>query len=194
MIILTDFDKYMNKFLEFLDSDKESVLITGLDDGAKIQMVLKGLNSKYKNGMIRCSELGRIAEIINAAFNNKPLPLKISGQKVYLVGNMEVTFSKYLDSMIRGTVGEKLDFVLYFPIETVLFPGKEKYLNQLLHSISNTDSSKIVLMTTNDYKKKLKVLRDIVDEHIHYDISNDNPNLLKVIKSNLGDFIYPDFS
>ncbi|AXY26337.1 hypothetical protein CL176_10195 [Suicoccus acidiformans] len=190
---MTDFEKYMNQFVEFLDSEKKSILITGLDDDAKVRMVLNGLNERYKNGMIRCSELGRIAEIINGAFHNKHLPSKISGQKVYSVGNMEITFSKYVDSIVRHTIGERFDFVLYFPIETVLFPGKEKYLNQLLNNISHTGSSKIVLLTTNDHKKNLKALRDIADEHIHYDISNDNPELLEVVKSNLGDFEYPLF-
>lgn len=190
---MTDFEKYMNQFVDFLDSEKQSVLITGLDDDAKIRMVLNGLNARYKNGMIRCSELGRIAEVINDAFNKKLLPSKVGGQGIYSIGNMEITFSKYIDSLVDYTIGERFDFVLYFPIETVLLTGREKYLNQLLNNVSHTGSSKVVLMTTNDHKKNLKSLRDIVDVHIHYDISNDNPELLEIIKSNLGDFEYPDF-
>lgn len=190
---MSDYEKYIQQFLDFLESDQKIMLITGLDDDAKIRMVLNGLNKKFNSGMIRCSELGRIAMIINQAFNNSPLPQKINGQKLYPIGNMKVRFSKYIDSMVNYPIGDQLDFVIYFPIETVLMPGKEKYLEQLLNNIEHTVSTKTILMTTNDPRKNMKVLRDMVDEHLHYDIANDNPELLETVKSNLGELEYPYF-
>lgn len=48
-------------------------------------------------------------------------------------------------------------------------------------------------MTTNDQLKNLTPIRYVVDSHIHYEIENGNPELLEIIKSNIGEFEYPLF-
>ncbi|MFL2136677.1 hypothetical protein ACEN33_09740 [Ruoffia sp. FAM 24228] len=106
---------------------------------------------------------------------------------------MKVSFSKYIYSRNTTEIGNNVDFVLFFPVETVLMNGKEKSLESLLNKIRNTTSTKIIVMTTNDELKNLTPIREAVDSHIHYEIEHDNPDLLEIIKSNFGEIEYPLF-
>lgn len=188
-----DKERFKKEFEEFLDSTEHGVLITGHDDDAKINVVLNVLNNKANNGTIMCSQLGRIAEIINRAFKNKPLPNKIKGRTFYNIGKMKVLFNKYIDSHNPIKIGADYDFVLYYPVETVLMEGRNKDLESLIKDISNTVSNKVIILTTNDQKKNLTPLRNVVDRHIHYESKNDNPELVENLKEFFGDFEYPLF-
>ena len=190
---IKDQNKFVKEFRMFLKAAEQKTLITGLDDDAKIRAVLNILNQHFKTGIIYCSEIGRIAEIINGAFDTPPLPQKVNGKDVLKLDNMKVGFSKYIYSRNPTEIGNNVDFVLYFPVETVLMKGKEKHLKSLLNDIKNTASTKVIVMTTNDQLKNLTPIRDVVDSHIHYEIENDNPDLLEIIKSNIGEFEYPLF-
>ena len=150
-------------------------------------------NGEYiliKTGIIYCSEIGRISEIINGTFDTTPLPQKVNGKDVLILDNMKVIFSKYIYSRNTTKIGNNIDFILYFPVERVLTKGKEKYLISLLNDIKNTASTKVIVMTTNDQLKNLTPIRDVVDSHIHYEIENDNPELLEIIKSNIGSRLF----
>ncbi|WP_338487953.1 hypothetical protein [Ruoffia tabacinasalis] len=188
-----DRQEFVKNFRGFLRSSEHKTLITGLDDDEKIRAVLKILSQQFKSGIIYCSELGAIAEIINHAFDNPELPQKVNSSDTYDLGGMKVRFSKYIHSKNPANIGKNVDFVLYFPVETVLMNGKEKYLKSLLKDIKNTTSTKVIVMTTNDELKNLTPIREAVDSHIHYESEHDNPDLLEIIKSNFGEFEYPLF-
>ncbi|MGX7092205.1 hypothetical protein [Hutsoniella sourekii] len=188
---MTDKENFIRKFTDFLSSDKNKVLITGLDDKAKIVTTLEVLNTKYDRGLICCSELGEISKQINKSFERDILPQKISGQKEYKLGNMTVRFRKYFDSKGLLPIEENYDFKLYYPVQNVLKSNNKKYLNSLVRDINNTKSSKVIVITTNDLSINLSPLNDVMNQHIHYEISQDNPELLNTIISNIGDFEYP---
>lgn len=176
----------MKNFRGFIRGSEHKTLITGLDDDEKIRAVLNILSQHFKTCIIYYSELGAIAEIINHAFDNPKLPQKVNSSDTYELGGMKVRFSKYIHSKNPANIGKNIDFVLYFPVETVLMNGKEKYLESLLNKIRNTTSTKVIVMTTNDELKNLTPIREAVDSHIHYEIEHDNPDLLEIIKSNFG--------
>ena len=147
---LIDRKHFIDSFNSFLDSDKQKVLVTGLDDDAKVNAVIRLLNQKYKTGIIFCSSIGDIAELINASFEKAVLPNKVTRTKSYKIGNMTIDFKKYLNSLNPSQIGKNVDFSLYFPVQTVLCESNEEYLKSLVLDISNTTSKKVIVMTTND--------------------------------------------
>ena len=182
---LIDRKHFIDSFNSFLDSDKQKVLVTGLDDDAKVNAVIQVLNQKYKTGIIFCSSIGDIAELINASFEKAVLPNKVTRTKSYKIGNMTIDFKKYLNSLNPSQIGKNVDFSLYFPVQTVLCESNEKYLKSLILDISNTASKKVIVMTTNDHSLDLSPLIQLVDQHIHYEVCNDNPELLQIVQDNL---------
>lgn len=183
---LIDRKDFIDKFNSFLDSDKQKVLVTGLDDDPKVNAVIRLLNQKYKTGIIFCSSIGEIAELINASFEKAVLPNKVTRTKSYKIGNMTIDFKKYLNSLNPSQIGKNVDFSLYFPVQTVLCESNEEYLKSLVLDISNTISKKVIVMTTNDHSLDLSPLIKLVDQHIHYEVCNDNPEFLQTVQSNLG--------
>lgn len=182
---LIDRKHFIDSFNSFLDSDKQKVLVTGLDDDAKVNAVIQVLNQKYKTGIIFCSSIGDIAELINASFEKAVLPNKVTRTKSYKIGNMTIDFKKYLNSLNPSQIGKNVDFSLYFPVQTVLCESNEEYLKSLVLDISNTISKKVIVMTTNDHSLDLSPLIQLVDQHIHYEVCNDNPELLQIVQDNL---------
>ena len=183
---LIDRKHFIDSFNSFLDSDKQKVLVTGLDDDAKVNAVIRLLNQKYKTGIIFCSSIGDIAELINASFKKKVLPNKVTRTKSYRMGKMTIDFKKYLNSVNPPQIGKNVDFSLYYPVQTVLCESNEKYLKSLILDISNTASKKVIVMTTNDHSLDLSPLIQLVDQHIHFKVCNDNPELLQTVQDNLG--------
>ncbi|MBD3949442.1 hypothetical protein I4Q36_06860 [Tuanshanicoccus lijuaniae] len=77
---------------------------------------------------------------ILVSYNPRVDDIKLFADYIMDIGNMKIRFSKYIDFMVNYLLDAQLDFVIYFPIETVLMAGKEKYLNHLLNNIEHTAS------------------------------------------------------
>lgn len=138
--------KFIKELNDFLDSEEKTVFITGLDDDAKISVVLKTLNKRYKYGIINCSCLGDIATLINGSLKSRLLPSKVRRTKIYKIGMMKIDFKKYISSNNPKKIGTDKDFVLYYPVQSVLSNYREKDLNSLILDISNTVSKKYLLL------------------------------------------------
>lgn len=181
-----DKKSFIDNFNSFLDSDKQKVLVTGLDDDAKVNAVIRLLNQKYKTGIIFCSSIGDIAELINSSFEKAVLRNKVTRNELYKMGKMTIEFKKYLHSLNSPQIGKNVDFSLYYPVQTVLCESNEEHLKNLILNISNNASKKVIVMTTNDHSLDLSPLTQLVDQHIHYEVRNDNPELLQIVQDNLG--------
>src|SRR5699024_8316229 len=150
--------------------------------------VLVSLNQYYQQGIIYCTSLGSIADLINMDLAKGILPKSVNGKDIYPIGAMRVQFRKYTDSA-RVQTNSQNDFSLYYPVQSVLKSGKEE---QLISKIKNDNAEKVIILTTNDHTINVKNvgltdlrILDAVDETFNLDNSESNPELYEMVRNNI---------
>ncbi|MCM3711068.1 MULTISPECIES: hypothetical protein [Sporosarcina] len=169
--------------LKFLrDENRRTLLVKGYDNDAKLRVVLSCLNKVFDKGIIRTSSMGDISDFINVAFNKKLLPYKVKSTTNYKIGRMTINFSGYANHTKSNPRGNEGTFTLYYPIQTVL-DDRGRYA-KLLNELDETDSGKIILVTTNEWSIKEWDIESHMDEVFFYSVENDNPEIMKNLRRN----------
>lgn len=182
---MTDREKFINEFDEFLNSDDEKALVTGLDDDEKIRAILNELNNYFQRGTIYVSSLQNISDILNDAFGyeNKVFPSKITRTKTYPFREMKLSFEKYSVNNNSLDLSINDDFAIFYPVQNAL--RIDKLFKQLSHHIEASKAEKTIIVATNDLFTDTEKIEKYVDIHIHYNCKNDNPELYNNTKNNI---------
>ncbi|WP_059051416.1 hypothetical protein [Paenibacillus senegalimassiliensis] len=164
------------------DNSKKILLVRGYDNDAKLRVVLSCLNQVFKLGIIRTSSMANITEFINQAFNKNLLPSSIKSTTTYKLGQMTVNINSYSTTTRQNPKGNEDTFTVFFPVQTVLDYGKryKKFITEL----SESNSRKIILITTNEWGIKEWDIEKHVDEVFFYSVEEDNPQIMRNLRNN----------
>ena len=180
---MTDKDLAISAVLDFLnDKSKRILLLRGYDNDAKVRVVLGCLERKFKKGIIRTSSMAYASDHINSAFNKKLLPEVIKSTTNYDLGRMLVNISSYATHTANNPKGNETTYTLFHPVQLVLDDPK-RYSN-FLNELNRTNSSKIILITTNEWSIKKWDVENYVDEVFFYSVENDNPQIMTNLRNN----------
>ncbi|MCY7959535.1 hypothetical protein MOC41_06650 [Bacillus spizizenii] len=180
---MTDQEKAIEYVSNFLgDKTKRVLLVRGYDNKAKVKVVLSCLNEVFDKGIIRTSSMSDISSFINEAFNFKFLPSAVKSTTTYKIGKMAVRLNSYASNTKSNPTGNEGTFTLFYPLQTVL--DNSKRYADFLDDIKNAKSSKVILITTNEWGIKNWDIENQVDEVYFYNVENDNPQLISNLKNN----------
>lgn len=180
---VTDNERAIESVTKFLkDKTKKILLIRGYDNDAKVRVILSCLNKEFDKGIIRTSAMSDISDHINHAFNKELLPYSIKSTTNYKLGRMEVNISSYVTHTKFNPKGNENTFTIFFPVQTVL--DNDKRYVKFLNEVNNTESSKIILITTNEWSIKKWDIENHVNEIFFYSVENDNPKIMGNLRSN----------
>ncbi|MCY9257379.1 hypothetical protein MOE92_20085 [Bacillus spizizenii] len=180
---MTDKEIAIKNIMKFLkDETKRILLVRGYDNDAKLRAVLYCLNKLFDSGIIRTSSMAEISFHINRAFKTDILPRSVKSTISYKLGRMTVRIASYATNTKFDNKGNDRTFTLYHPVENVLKDSKryQKFLNDIV----NMNSSKIILITTNEWGIKDWDIENKVDEIFFYGVENDNPKLMQNLRNN----------
>ncbi|KGP89659.1 hypothetical protein N780_10250 [Pontibacillus chungwhensis BH030062] len=180
---MIDREVAIEKVQRFLtDETKKVLLVKGYDNDAKLNVVLACLNKIYKKGIIRTSSMSEVGSHINRALNKDILPHNVKSTTNYRLGKMVVNINSYSNHTKSNHKGNQSTFTLYHPVQTVL-DNPKRYAN-FLNDLKSNNSSKIILVTTNEWGIVNWELEKQVDEVFFYSVENDNPQIMKNLKRN----------
>jgi hypothetical protein len=180
---MIDREKAIETVLEFLgDKNKKILLVRGYDNDAKLSVVLSCLNKEFDKGIIRTGSMSDISFHINRAFNKNLLPNTVKSTTNYKLGRMTVNINSYVTYTKSNPRGNENTFTLFHPVQTVL--GDSKRYTNFLTEIKNTESSKVILITTNEWSINDWDIENHVDETFFYGVENDNPQIMENLRNN----------
>ncbi|MGF2144420.1 hypothetical protein ACQUEF_03590 [Vagococcus fluvialis] len=180
---MSDLEKAVDYITRFLnDPTKRTLLIKGYDNDAKLKASLVALNEIFKNGIIKTSSMGSFSRHFWDAFNKDVLPRQVKSTSIYKVGKMNLSISSYVTHTKNNYYGNENTFSLFYPVQTVL-DNENKYI-KLREEIANTESKKILILTTNEWSIKNWDIENRVDDIFFFDVESDNPNLMSNLRNN----------
>lgn len=180
---MTDLENAVNYIISFLDDPKKrTLLIRGYDNEEKLKASLMALNKKFKNGIVKTSSMGSISRHFWNAFNKDVLPRQVKSTRVYRVEKMNLYISSYVTHTKNNYYGNENTFSLFYPVQTAL-DNEKKYI-KLREEIANTESKKILILTTNEWSIKNWDIENRVDDVFFFGVENDNPNLMSNLRNN----------
>ncbi|RFB53688.1 hypothetical protein [Bacillus thuringiensis] len=180
---MTDKQKAIKSIMSFLhDKNKKTLLVKGYDDDAKLKVVFFCLDKEFSKGILRTSDMSDISGFINRAWNKKLLPYKVTSTSNYKLGRMTIKISSYKTHTKSNPKGNRDTFTIFYPVQSVL-DNTESY-NEFLNEIRDSESSKVVIITTNDQIIEEWDIEKHVDEVFCYDVENDNPELMSNMRHN----------
>jgi hypothetical protein len=181
--IMTDKEKAIETILSFLKDDtKKTLLVRGYDNDAKLRVVLACLSSIFTKGIIRTSSMSDIAFHVNRSFKENLLPHTVKSTTSYRLGNMTVKINSYVTNTKSNPKGNNNTFTLYHPVQTVL--DDLKRYSKFLEDLKDTNSSKVILVTTNEWSIDNFDIENHVDEVFFYSVENDNPEIMRNLRNN----------
>ncbi|WP_029265710.1 hypothetical protein [Virgibacillus alimentarius] len=182
-MILNDAKAAVETVLNFLnDPTKRTLLVKGYDNDAKVKVVLSCLNKVFGKGIIRTSSMSDIADHINRSFKNQQLPRNIKSTTNYALGKMTININSYATHTANNPGGNENTFTLFHPVQMAL--DDPKRYKALLHDLNKSGSSKIILITTNEWGIKNWDIENHVDEVYFYSVENDNPQIMTNLRNN----------
>lgn len=180
---MSDLEKAVDYITRFLnDPTKRTLLIKGYDNDAKLKASLIALNKKFKSGIVKTSSMGSISRHFWDAFNKDVLPRQVKSTSIYKVGKMNLSISSYVTHTKNNYYGNENTFSLFYPVQTAL--DNEKRYYKLMEEIANTESKKILILTTNEWSIKNWSIESKVDDILFLDVENDNPDLMRNLRYN----------
>ena len=159
---LHDFDA---KLRDFMDSDDRSLMVRGYFNNDKISAVLGGLeriNGKYHS----CSRITMM--ITSLKYMTDPVKEHFGNNAVYSLKDefihegINYKFDKYLQNFDMP-FGYDANAVVYYPVQSVLYDNSSRDFQNFKKKLSNSQSHKNILITSNDYTKKLENGYPLVD-------------------------------
>lgn len=159
---LHDFDA---KLRDFMDSDDRSLMVRGYFNNDKIGAVLGGLeriNGKYHS----CSRITMM--ITSLKYMTDPVKEHFGNDAVYSLKDefihegINYKFDKYLQNFDMP-FGYDANAVVYYPVQSVLYDNSSRDFQNFKKKLSNSQSHKNILITSNDYTKKLENGYPLVD-------------------------------
>ncbi|PEQ84227.1 hypothetical protein COJ38_21580 [Bacillus cereus] len=180
---MLDKNKAIDSITNFLqDESKKYLLVRGYDCDAKLKVILGCLNREFSKGIIRTSDMSDIADHINMAFNKKLLPHTVKSTTNYKLGRMLVNINSYVNHTQSNPRGNENTFTLFYPVQTVL--GNAKRYEKFLDELKSTNSKKVILITTIEWSIKEWDIENYMDEVYFYSVENDNPEIMRNLRSN----------
>lgn len=179
---MSDLEKAVDYITRFLnDPTKRTLLIKGYDNDAKLKASLIALNETFKSGIVKTSSMGSISRLFWDAFNKDVLPRQVKSTSIYKIGKMNLSISSYVTHTKNNYYGNENTFSLFYPVQTAL-DNENKYI-KLRKEIANTESKKILILTTNEWSIKNWDIENRVDDMFFFDVENDNPTLMSSLRS-----------
>jgi len=90
----------------------------------------------------------RISSHFWDAFNKDILLRQVKSTSIYKVGKMNLFISSYITHTKNNYYDNENTFSLFYPVQTAL-DNETKYI-KLREEIANTESKKILILTTNE--------------------------------------------
>ncbi|MBP1971742.1 hypothetical protein J2Z83_003897 [Virgibacillus natechei] len=180
---MTDKQKAIKNVMDFLrDKNKKLLLVRGYDNDAKVRVVISCLNKEFDKGIIRTSSMSDISDHINRAFGKNLLTNTVKSTTNYSLGKMTVNINSYVTHTAANPRGNESTFALFYPVQLVL--DNPKRYNNFLNHLNNSKSSKIILITTNEWSIREWDIENYVDEVFFYSVENDNPEIMSNLRNN----------
>ncbi|PAE18249.1 hypothetical protein [Robertmurraya siralis] len=180
---MTDEQNAISIVMDFLhNKTKKTLLVRGYDNEAKLRVVLSCLNKEFDKGIIRTSSMSDILDHINGAFNKNLLPYTVKSTTIYKLGRMKVNINSYSTHTKSNPKGNEGTFTVFYPVQFVLDDYK-RYIN-FLRELNNIKSSKIILITTNEWSIKERDIENHMDQVFFYSVENDNPQIMSNLRNN----------
>lgn len=142
--------------------------------------MLSFLNKEFDKGIIRTSSMSNISDHLNDAFNKKLLPYTDKSTATYYLGKMTVNINSYATHTTSNPRGNEDTFTLFYPVQTV--PDNHKRYTRFLKELNDIRSSKIILITTNEWGIKEWDIENHVDKVFFYSVENDNPKIMSNLR------------
>ncbi|MDD3810011.1 MAG: hypothetical protein PHS94_07045 [Erysipelotrichaceae bacterium] len=179
---MKDTDKAYFEIVDFLqNADSKSLLLKGISDDAKVQLMLKSLHDeKLLRGSVYLMHMKK--DGIEKFFRpfNIPGRKKIAQSKTYgeeiRFSDMQLRFYKlksYTDFLINE--GQMDSFSIVWPIQSAV--GNREDIANLKKYIGSADVKKIILITYNVVLQDTEEIESIVDKVIKLDKENDDPKV-----------------
>lgn len=180
---MSDKERAIEAIQCFLNDEKKKILLVrGYDNDAKVRVVISCLNQVFERGIIRTSSMSNITDFINQAFEKRLLPSTIKSTTTYELGKMTVNINSYVTATRQNPKGNDSTFTLFFPVQTVLDDAKR--FNKFLSELGESNSRKIILITTNEWSIKKWDIEKHVDEVFFYNVELDNPQIMRNLRNN----------
>lgn len=166
--------EFKNKITEFINGDKQVVLVKGYVNEFKLLTVLSCLNvSDYKKGTIHARSIGNLKEISA----QRVVPKKITQNKNFNISNLTLQVNLYEQKNIQFG-----DVAIYYPVQTAIM--FEKDTDKLINHIKSNSSLKIFIITTNDWGFTTEKLEQISDELIIFDLKQEDSEKYEILYRN----------
>ncbi|MHC5248275.1 hypothetical protein [Enterococcus sp. LJL90] len=186
---MTDRDVAIDYIKNFINDDsKHTFLIKGYDDDEKIGTVLAVLNEYYKKGIILCSSLQTVGDLINRAFGKEFFKKPVSTTKNYRLAKMTLGFNSYYRPNKNEYYGNEDYFGVVYPVQIALSSAER--FDKMIDRVNQLRTKKIIFVTTSDHSIDTSKLEDKVDDVFIYRVDNDNPDLMAILKRNLNTLPY----
>lgn len=180
---MLDKNKAIDIITGFLqDESKKYLLVRGYDCDVKLKVVLGCLNRKFDKGIIRTSSMSDISFQINRSFHKDLLPYTVKSTTNYELGRMLVNINSYVTHTKSNPRGNENTFTLFYPVQSVL--DNEQRYKKFLDELKNTNSKKVILITTNEWSIKEWNIENYMDEVFFYSVENDNPEIMRNLRNN----------
>lgn len=168
--------KFEEEITNFLESNHQKLLVTGLDDDSKLRTVLNVCINKFKKGVIATPDIEQASSLINDAYDPPILPEKLTVDGIYS-NNKNDKLLRFIEYPYFEDLGKDLDYVIYFPIDMTFLENNDAAVESLISDIKHKQSKKFILITQNDKDKDILPIQNIADCHVNLETAIDHPDL-----------------
>lgn len=172
---LHDFDTELQRFM---DSDDKFLMVRGYFNSDKINAVLGGLERINR----RHHSCNRVTMMITRLrYLTDPVKEHFKNDAIYNFKDrfthegISYKFDTYLQNFDMP-FGYDANAVVYYPVQTVLYDNNLGGFNNFKNKLSNSQSHKNILITSNDYTKQFEKGYSLVDRVLILDTTELNPN------------------
>lgn len=178
---------FFEAVLDFLESDKRTLLVRGLFNQDKLTVILQAMREapNIKNGVFVTGYISEVPRLFNDSLISRDKFKNPRLKTNYKIANTTIHFEKQEQS-VEYNFAFNTDLAVFYPVESALFD--EKRTNKVISKLEHSKATKNILITTNDYSNRAEKLYPFVDEVLILDTSSidkKHTEKAKIIESNL---------
>lgn len=156
-----EYQRFIDDMNDFFKSNDKTAVIRGVNNDNKLIGTLLSLNSdkSMNTGTIKVNSLKRFKELYFESLDRK---LNIKLNEDFNIGTLKVRVLLYSRNDTFTRFNE--DFIVFYPVEAVLFSDTET--ERLKKHIKASHARKNIIIITNDYSNRPDRLSDVIDRQI----------------------------
>ncbi|MDE8275958.1 hypothetical protein PT159_08490 [Erysipelothrix rhusiopathiae] len=162
----SNIDKYINGLKKFIESNDQTLLVTGNERYNKHKIIIKYINSEFTNKNILFRTNGFDKALNGNWLGFTGIKKKPKGNTFFKIGNNNYMVDSFLSKGSKSDSFVNFDFVIVYPIDGMLRESKFDRIEELY---KDYDVGKVFLVTCSDsWLNKCGNIEHIVDQHLSY--------------------------